>query len=68
MNQDIEFKTGKMTKDPRSMSDEERREWERRCAENARNYLFSIGQPLVYKQKDGRTVAEYKDGRIQVIR
>lgn len=67
MTEAIQFKTGKMTRDPREMTDAERREWQRKCAENARDFLFSINQPLVYKQPDGQVVAEYKDGRKLVI-
>ncbi|WP_221391177.1 hypothetical protein [Dyadobacter sp. NIV53] len=68
MNEDIKYQVGKMVKDPRSMTDKERKVWEIKCAENARDYLFSIGQPLVYKRYDGHTVAEYKNGSIQIIR
>ncbi len=39
----------------------------KKLAENARKYLFSIGQPLVYK-RDGHIVVEHKDGRVLVIR
>lgn len=63
----IRFKKGKMVKDPRDMTDSERTAWQRQCAEDARDYLFSIGQPLVYRQSDGQYVAEYKDGRKLVI-
>lgn len=63
----IDYKKGRMIKDPRDMTDAERAEWQRGCAENTRDYLFSIGQPLVYEQSDGLFVAEYKDGRKLVL-
>lgn len=66
MKEDIHFKTGRRTNDPRSMTSEERSQWQQQLAINARDYLFSIGQPLVYK-RDGHIVAEHKDGRLQVI-
>lgn len=67
MGDDVVFKVGRMVKDPRSMTREEHAEWQKEAAIRTRDYLFSIGQPLVYK-RDGRVVAEYKDGRVQVIR
>lgn len=67
MKGDIQFKTGRRTNDPHSMTQEERSQWQQQLAANARDYLFSIGQPLVYK-RDGHIVAEHKDGRLQVIR
>ena len=45
----------------------EREEWELRRQAETRAYLFSIGQPLVYK-KNGHMIAEYADGRVKVIR
>lgn len=67
MKDDLELKVGEMVKHPRSMTRKELDEWHKKLAESARNYLFSIGQPMVYK-KDGHVVAEYKDGRILVVR
>jgi hypothetical protein len=67
MSDEVVFKVGRMTKDPRSMTREERIEWQKETAKRTRDYLFSIGQPLVYK-RDGRVVAEHKDGRVQIIR
>lgn len=67
MEEDIQFKIGRRTNDPHSMTFEERCQWQRELAVDARDYLFSIGQPLVYK-RDGHIVAEHKDGRLQVIR
>lgn len=68
MDETIQYKRGRMTKDPDQMSYAERMAWQERCAQNAREYLFSIGQPLVYKRADGHTVAEYSDGRTVVVR
>ncbi|ODS81533.1 MAG: hypothetical protein ABS46_11285 [Cytophagaceae bacterium SCN 52-12] len=67
MKDDIILKVGEMVKSPRSMTRQEREIWHKQLTENARDYLFSIGQPLVYK-RDGRVVAEHKDGRVLVIR
>lgn len=64
----IKYKVGTMTKDPFDMTEEELAEWEQECADDARKYLFSIGQPLVYRREDGHTVAEYKDGRVEIVR
>ena len=66
MNDDLELKIGEMVKSPRSMTQQERDVWHKQIAEKAREYLFSIGQPLVYK-KDGHVVAEYQDGRVLVV-
>lgn len=68
MANDFDYQVGKMTKDPRTMTRKERSQWQKQCAQNARDYLFSINQPLVYKRQDGHTVAEYRDGQIVVIR
>lgn len=68
MTQEISSKEGRMVKDPRLMDTAERAVWQRRCAQDARDYLFSIGQPLVYKRPDGHTVAEYEDGTVQIVR
>ena len=68
MTNDVQYQTGKMVKDPRKMTHKERIQWQKQCAQNARDYLFSINQPLVYKRPDGHTVAEYKNGQILVVR
>ncbi len=60
-------KKGKMIKAPWTMAPAEREEWELRRQAETRAYLFSIGQPLVYK-KNGHMIAEYADGRVKVIR
>lgn len=64
----VRYKTGTMTKDPREMTDTERTVWQQQCADNARTYLFSIGQPLVYRRTDGQMVAEYENGRIVEVK
>jgi hypothetical protein len=68
MNNEVRFQQGVMIKDPRTMTEQELVRWQKQCAENARDYLFSINQPLVYIREDGHTVAEYKDGNVVVIR
>jgi DNA modification methylase len=65
---EVQYQIGRMVKEPKKMSLEECIAWQKQCAENAKEYLFSIGQPLVYKRQDGHTVAEYKNGNILVIR
>lgn len=68
VREEIKYKVGTMTKAPHDMNEKELAGWERECAKSARDYLFSIGQPLVYIREDGHTVAEFKDGRIEVVR
>ena len=60
----IKYKKGTMTKSPDLMSEKEFQEWEEKCNLETKEYLFSIGQPLVY-YIDNQTVIEYKDGRIE---
>nr|WP_295934188.1 hypothetical protein [uncultured Dyadobacter sp.] len=60
-------KSGIMKKRPSVMTANELMEWKREAFERAKAYLFSIGQPLVYFQKDGTAVAEYADGRIEAV-
>lgn len=64
---EVNHQRGIMMKDPRDMTEAERREWQQHCFERARDYLFSIGQPLVYRQADGRMIAEYKDGNKVIV-
>lgn len=59
-------KKGKMRKFPLDMDASELRIWKENMAKDTRAYLFSIGQPLVY-EKDGQMVAEYADGRIEML-
>ena len=61
------LRKGKMTKSPFDMTFEEEKAWRIEKQAEARAFLFSIGQPLVYK-KDGEMIAEYADGRIKPIR
>lgn len=58
---------GKMTKSPFDMTLAEEKEWRIQKQSEAQAFLFSIGQPLVYK-KDGFMIAEYADGRIEPVR
>ena len=60
----IKYKTGTMTKSPDLMSEKEFQQWEEKCKRETREYLFSIGQPLVY-YIDNQTVIEYSDGIIE---
>jgi hypothetical protein len=55
-----------MTKSPFLMTAEEREEWEVLMQAKTRAYLFSIGQPLVYI-RDGQMIAEYADGKIEIL-
>ena len=67
MVSDVAYKIGTMVKDPRDMTDTERAVWQKQCASDARDYLFSIGQPLVYRETNGQLVAEYANGRVEII-
>jgi hypothetical protein len=60
------IKKGRMKKSPLLMNPTELKAWKEQEAAYVRNYLFSIGQPLVYK-KDGVMLAEYADGRIKTL-
>jgi len=60
------LKTGKMNKSPLTMSADELKRWKKSMGADIRAYLFSIGQPLVYRKK-GKMVAEYPDGKIELI-
>jgi len=57
---------GAMVKSPFKMTLEELKVWHQENKDEARKYLFSIGQPLVY-EKNGRMVAEFADGRIKEL-
>ncbi|WP_312460296.1 hypothetical protein [Sphingobacterium siyangense] len=59
-------KTGKMKKDPFTMSADEKIQWRQELQTSIRSYLFSREQPLVYS-KDGQIVEEHSDGTIQSI-
>lgn len=60
----IKYQVGKMVKSPKEMSPSELRQFEENCNLNAKEYLFSIGQPLIYRI-DNQTIIEYSDGRIE---
>lgn len=60
------MKKGKMKKFPLDMDASELGIWKENMSKDIRAYLFSIGQPLVY-EKDGQMVAEYADGRIEML-
>ena len=44
-----------------------KKEWRVQKQAEARAFLFWIGQPPVY-EKDGGMIAEYADGRIELVR
>lgn len=67
MNNDVVSKTGLMEKRPAKMNVDELRQWKKDSYERAKAYLFSIGQPLVYYNADGRAVAEYEDGTVMPV-
>jgi hypothetical protein len=58
---------GEMTKNVLEMNFAERQEWKKEINQKIRTYLFSINMPLVHKI-DGNVVAEFADGRIEIIR
>jgi hypothetical protein len=60
----IKYREGTMTKSPWDMDDAEYEIWQEEFKKDTREYLFSIGQPLVYVYGD-KTVIEYKDGTIE---
>lgn len=53
VKEEIKYQVGTMTKDPFDTDGEELAVWEQECADDARKYLFSIGQPLVHRREDG---------------
>ncbi|MDB5024523.1 MAG: hypothetical protein JWP78_2278 [Mucilaginibacter sp.] len=61
---EVMVRKGEMTRSPFQMTSAELENWQRENKAEARKYLFSIGQPLVY-EKDGRMIAEFADGRIE---
>jgi len=67
MNQEIALdemtRRGEMVRSPFDMSPEEFAAWKIQVQIDAREYLFSIGQPYV-TYKDGIYVAEFSDGRV----
>ena len=67
MTKEIKYRTGVMTKPPHQMSKIELENWQNQGIDEIRAYLFSINQPMVY-YKDDVPVAEYQNGRIEVIK
>ena len=63
---ELPIKKGKKPANFDQMTTEEYKDWERRMQKEAETYLFSIGQPLVYK-KNGQYIAEYADGSIKIL-
>ncbi|MDB5090955.1 MAG: hypothetical protein JWR09_4949 [Mucilaginibacter sp.] len=64
---ELMLKKGKMIQKPWLMSSAERTKWLSDMKQEAKAYLFSIGQPLVYK-KDGHYIAEYADGSTKMLK
>lgn len=58
---------GQLNKSIAQMTLKEQKEHYKSAEIRTREYLFSIGQPLVH-QKDGHVVAEYSDGKIVIIK
>jgi hypothetical protein len=58
---------GEMTKPIIDMTLEERQLWKKEINQKIRKTLFEINMPFVH-QIDGNIVAEYADGRIEIIR
>ena len=58
---------GKLNKSIAQMTLKEQKEHYKSAEIRTREYLFSIGQPLVH-QKDGYIVAEYPDGEIMIVK
>ena len=58
---------GTMTKVIAEMNPEEYKAWQIEVNAKAKRTLFAKNMPLVHKQ-DGQIVAEYPDGRIEIIR
>lgn len=58
---------GQLKKSITQMTLKEQKEYYISAEIRTREYLFSIGQPVVH-QKDGHIVAEYSDGKIMIIK
>lgn len=67
MKEEVVSKIGLMQKRPAKMNMDELRQWKKDSYERAKAYLFSIGQPLVYYNADGKAVAEYEDGTVLLV-
>jgi hypothetical protein len=57
---------GKLEKSLAQMTSQEREVHYKKMAIRTREYLFSIGQPFVYKN-NGHILAEYADGKITIV-
>jgi len=58
---------GATTKSSMDMSTDEFAAWQRQIQIDAREYLYSTGQPYVIRQ-NGKIFAKYANGRIQTFR
>lgn len=58
---------GTMKKDIAEMTPDEYKAWQFAANIEIKRFLFAKNMPLVHK-KDGHVVAEYADGRIEIIR
>ena len=67
MLKEIKYRIGSMTKSPHEMSQIELQKWQEEGKKEAKEYLFSINQPVVYF-KDDVVVAEYADGKIERLK
>lgn len=61
---ELMVRKGEMTKSSFQMTSTEMKDWQQENKAEAKKYLFSIGQPLVY-EKDANMIAEFADGRIE---
>ena len=66
-NIDFAISTGTLQKPIYEMSADEKSTFYKEMNIETRRYLFSIGQPMVYK-KGTHVVAEYADGTINIVR
>jgi len=64
---ELPIKRGKLPANFDDMSVEEINAWQKVMKKEAEEYLFSIGQPLVYKE-EGHMIARHADGTIERIR
>lgn len=58
---------GRMKKNIATMTPEEYKQWQFEVNKDAKQSLFALNMPFVYK-KDGIVLAEYPDGKIEIIR
>ncbi|MCP9757218.1 hypothetical protein EGI26_18820 [Lacihabitans sp. CCS-44] len=65
---EVKFRKGTMLKRPIEMSKEELLNWQKQGEKEAREFLFSIKQPLVYYNSEGFLVAEKFDGSVEKIK